>query len=671
MSTLFQQDRSSAPVLLVSAPWTTLTEPNLGLCLLKAVLEREGIPCQVLHLNLYLLELLQAHTYNQFSTLFALNDFLFSGTLDPRVTNEQQRWLRYKVRQLMDRKTLDMEKFRGSEGLVSTLLRLRQELIPAWLDKWTHEIAQSPATLVGFGCMFDQTIASLALAKGIRALAPEKMLVLGGYAVRPPTAQMLLRSSPWIDAVCTGEGEMTILELAAVATGRGDLCEVRGIVCHGADGQIVLTPPPPDVDLNTNPTPDFDDFFADVRRLSQDYKVDIIPRNLLIENSRGCWWGSKSHCVFCGIHDEDLRYRFRNADLVLNSMEEMKTRYGINFFRFSDYILPIQYFDTLLPEIVRRGSPYRLSAESKANLTEERFALLANAGVEELQPGIESFSSGVLRNMHKGVSAIQNVYMLMMGRRYGVRVYYNLLYAFPDDDPNEYEQMVRLLPRLVHLDSPVTCAPVKITRYSPLQARPEVFGLPKARPDQSYALIFSDDYLRDTGFALDDYCYYFEREFENSLRLTRMYERINETVANWRSLQERHKSSLYQDGSLNDDGTMLVRDSRGQDEEVHRLDPDVAEVLLACSQPVSRKFLQKSMFRFASRDDLDRVLDMLDELGLIFPDGDRVLSLVLPEKPAQLKIDQWYNALEKHPVPASAVGRPLESAEMVTSAKAK
>jgi len=640
------QGRSPAPVLLVSMPWTTLTEPSLGLCLLKAVLQREAIPCQVLHLNLFLLEFLQAHTYNQFSTLFALNDFLFSGTLDPHVTNRQHRWLRYKVRQLIDRQTLDMDRFHGSEGLVEALLHLRHELIPPWLDMWAKEIAQGPAPLVGFSCMFDQTIASLALAKKVRAMAPEKMLVLGGYAVRPPTAQMILRSSPWIDAICTGEGEVTAVGLARAATGACQLGDVPGIAYRSASGDPVRTAAAAPVDLDANPTPDFDDFFADIRRLSTDHSVDITPRNLLIENSRGCWWGTKNHCVFCGIHDEDLRYRARDAKRVLASLAELKEKHGINFFRFSDYILPNQYFETLLPALVEMGSPYRLSAESKANLTEERVALMAEAGCEELQPGIESFSSDALRKMRKGVSALQNVHTLLLGRRFGIRVYFNLLYGFPDDDPREYERMVALLPRLFHLDSPVTCGPVRITRYSPMQAQPQHFGVGTARPDPTYSLIFSEDYLRETGFRLEDYCYYFEREFENSTRLTRLYEQINKVVDTWRSVQGGRQAWLYQDGPPDRNGAVVIRDRRDGEEKIHHLDATASEVLVACSRPTSLATLRGTSFAFAKPEDIGHIADYLGELGLVFPDGDRVLSVVLPVAPAPLKIDQWYIELE-------------------------
>jgi len=615
---------STSSVLLVSMPWTSLTEPCLGLGLLKAVLDREGIRCRVLHLHLFLLQHLQAHTYNALATVYALNDFLFSGTLDPVVTNLQQRWLREKVRELLDKGEVDPKRFGGSEGVVSMLLHLRNEVLPGWLEVWADEIARHESSLVGFTCMFDQTIASLALARMVKERAPQKMCVLGGYAVRTPTAQMILRSSPWIDAICDGEGEVAVIGLARSAAGEIPLDQVPGIVYRSPSGEPVAAPPPVQVDLDANPAPDYDDFFDDLKRLSKEHLIDVEPRNLPIENSRGCWWGAKHHCVFCGIHDDDMAYRARDAKNVLATMAELQQRYGQNAFRFSDYILPNKYFDTLLPELARLGAPYHLSCEMKANITEERFVLLARAGFEEVQPGIESFNSDVLRKMRKGVSAVQNVYTLLLGRRLGVRVYYNLLYGFPDDEVIEYEQTLAAIPLLFHLAAPATCVPVQITRYAPLQTQPQDFGIERATAEPVYDLVFSREYLECTGFDIEDFCYFFERPFENAPRLQRIYDEIDELMRVWHARVAK-QAWLYREGPGGDEG-LTIRDGRLEPEKIYRLGPSQSKILAQCERPTSLQILQDANSLLL---DVNGVVAELEDLGLLFRDGERLVSLVM------------------------------------------
>ena len=71
--------------------------------------------------------------------------------------------------------------------------------------------------------------------------------------------------------------------------------------------------------------------------------------------------------------------------------------------------------------------------------------LLARAGVRSIQPGIESFSDSVLRLMRKGVTGLQNVQLLKWCRELGLRPYWNLLWGFPGEDPQEYARMAERL----------------------------------------------------------------------------------------------------------------------------------------------------------------------------------------------------------------------------------
>ena len=138
--------------------------------------------------------------------------------------------------------------------------------------------------------------------------------------------------------------------------------------------------------MNGSPVPNYDDFFADLKTLSELHQIEVEPSYLPIENSRGCWWGQKKHCVFCGIHDDDLVYRSRTGPRVLEALDNLVDRYGINLFRFSDYILPHRYYQTLLPELARRRKPYQITSEMKASVNAQRFGLLAAAGFTEVQP---------------------------------------------------------------------------------------------------------------------------------------------------------------------------------------------------------------------------------------------------------------------------------------------
>lgn len=615
-----------ASAQLISMPWTALGEPSLGLGVLRAALDGQGIPCRVRHLNLFLLRYLRASTYLAFANTYALNDFIFSGVLEPEVTARQRRHMRSRVEEMLTLGLLDADRFGGCDGVCAELLRLRRDVIPAWLAEEAELIANSSATLVGFTCMFDQTVASLALARLVKDAAPDKLIAFGGYALRQPTGQAIMRSFPWVDAVCVGEGEPVIGPLARASAGELPLGQVPGILMRH-QGAVRMTLPAPPLQMDQSPTPNFDDYFGDLSELRERHKVDIANDTLPFETARGCWWGQVKHCVFCGIADDDLTYRARSAGNVLTALSSLCERYGIRSFRFSDYILPHQFHKTLLPALADQGAPFRLACEMKANSSREHFRGMAAAGFAEVQPGVESFSSDVLRRMDKGVSAALNVQTLLLGRQVGIHIHYNLLYGLPDDQPQAYEEMIDALPRLFHLDAPLTRTRIQITRYAPLQAAPQRFGIPVAHYEPAYEVIFSQEYLERSGFDLDAYCYYFQHPFENSAALQRLYQRLTLLVDTWKRLQNTRPVQLWFE--LNAEG-MTVFDSRRDPEGSWQLfGTETARVYEASAKEITtgEKIAASLGLRLT---DVEAHLAQLDQAGLIFRDGRSLIGLALP-----------------------------------------
>lgn len=615
-------------VALVSMPWTTLTEPSLGLGILKAVLNEHAIAARVWHLNVDLLRHMRAESYYAVANVFALNDFLFSHAVAPEMTTRQLRLLRTASKRLLSLGVIDASRWKGEDGVIEQLLALRNRTIPLWLDECADRIVADGATLVGFTCMFDQTIASVALAKQVKARSTDIMAVLGGYAARPPTASTLLEAFPWIDAVCEGEGEPVIERLARASVGEDHLSAIPGMTFRDDDGLVRTNPPGPLMNMDTSPIPDYDDFFSDIAALRDHHKVEIDVERLPLENSRGCWWGAKSHCVFCGIANSDMAYRAKSPARVIETLDKVHQRYGVDRFRFSDYILPQTYYRTLLPLLAAHQNRFVLTGEIKANIKPEWMQLLSKAGFTEVQPGIESLSDDVLGSMRKGVTSIQNVHTLLLGKAAGVLVHYNLIYGFPGDMIEDYEWMISVLPNLFHLDPPSTRLPVQITRYAPLQEQPARFGLYEATHDESYDLIFSEGFLRESGFDLNLYCYYFERPFENAPKLQAAYRRIDRLVDHWKKLhRERDVVLSYAPAS---DGGLVIVDTRG--ERPHRISLDGAAtlVLRTLRHPRTREQLRNDLADRLSEGRLEDAIKVLLEQHLLFEATRQLVALPLP-----------------------------------------
>ncbi|MFN8096947.1 MAG: RiPP maturation radical SAM C-methyltransferase [Dermatophilaceae bacterium] len=635
-------DDGGPRVLLASMPWAALGEPSLGLAILKTCLLQAGVPARVRHFNVFLLRRLRASTYVGLANAYALNDFVFTGDLDSGVSDAQRRIARARLAELRDVGVLRLPG-EDLDEQVSALIDARATIFTEWMAACASWTAAYQPTLVGLTCLFDQTIASVALAKQVRALLPDVTIVLGGYALEGPVGAELLRCFPWIDAVCAGEGEPAIVELARASAGQRSLEGIPNVLTRlearrvrlplqgSADGvarRAPLATRAPFVALDTVPVPDFDDYYADLAELRDLDRVEVEVDTLPVETSRGCWWGQRSHCVFCGIDDETLHYRARTPESAIEMLDELHSRYGVTSFRFSDYILPHHYFDSLLPALAARSVRYHLECEVKANLDEGKFHKLAEAGFREVQPGIESFSTSVLRKMDKGVRGIRNVQTLVLGKSHGVRIHWNFLFGFPFDERAEYEALTSLIPMLYHLDPPHGCQPVEVTRFAPLQAAPERFGIARAGPATLYDVIFSPGFLRRSGFDLGAYAYYFQRTFNPSRQLRKVYAQLVLQVDHWKALQAQREVILGCERIP--DGVRIVDSRFGEPvvTELVGLDAMVVEETLGEAKTVAGIAARVR----ATEVDVAQSLGRLVAGRLVLREEERYLGLAIPHQ---------------------------------------
>jgi ribosomal peptide maturation radical SAM protein 1 len=525
-------------------PWAAVSEPSLALGILKSALSRERISCRMFCHNIGLLKYLKDETYRAIADIWAVNDFAFAGPLDPDVTRPQFESL-----------LTIAGRAAGSGGealaLAERVLRLRTEVVPRYLAECADAILDYHPTLVGFTCAFDQTIASLCMARALKARQPDLMIALGGYAVHGEVGEQLLRCFPDIDAIARGDGEVTILDLAHASVGTRPLSGVSNAVIRDGTRIVATSAGGDPVVMDEVPAPDYDDFFHDIERLKDDHGIAIEVGVLPLEFSRGCWWGTKHHCVFCGIDDETMRYRHRSAHSAMQLITQTHRRYQISRFRISDYILPNEYHQSLIPTLIAHDRRFELACEIKANLSHAQLQNLARAGFVEIQPGIESFSTEILRLMKKGVTARQNILTLKHSRQVGIRVIFNVLYAVPGEKPSGYSEMARLIPALYHLDAPLSHIPLQFTRYSPMQLG-TMEGCPgPSSHEPSYDVVFSERFLQDTKFSLSEYCYYFAPSWRPSDELANWHSMIDVQCGHWQRVQREATASLTWEASGN------------------------------------------------------------------------------------------------------------------------
>lgn len=359
----------------------------------------------------------------------------------------------------------------------------------------------------------------------------------------------LHRSFPFIDFVCSGEADLSFPLLVQRLAGGGPVDDIPGVIWRGKDGTQCRTLQPDRLsNLDQLPYPLFDDYFEQVSQVRPEVIDDESGASgLPFETSRGCWWGEKHHCTFCGLNGLSMAYRAKSADRALDEILELSERYGVHEVSAVDNILAMSYFRDLLPRLKERGVGLKLFYEVKANLTREQVHLLRDAGVSVIQPGIESLSSHVLSLMQKGTTALQNIQLLKWCREFGVSPIWNMLYGFPGEEPADYEDTARLMDALHHLPHPMgglVC--IRVDRFSPFFMNPERLGLCNLRPDRAYSYVYD---LPDGAVA--DLAYYFEHDYADGRSADDYLGPVRSALDRW--IQSRGNRGL----AYTDDGARL------------------------------------------------------------------------------------------------------------------
>jgi magnesium-protoporphyrin IX monomethyl ester (oxidative) cyclase len=372
-----------------------------------------------------------------------------------------------------------------------SLMRWIRSRSASYIDELAASIVARGPRIVGCSSVFQQHCASLALLKRVRELSPDTVTLMGGANCEGEMGVETLRVFPWIDCAVSGEADALFRDLCELLLEQGrdvDPAQLPyGAIWQTSPATTLQHPPRPVLrDLDALPTPDYDHYFETVRKSPLSERI---RPGLLAESSRGCWWGEKSHCTFCGLNGEGMHFRSKSPERMLAEMSELARRYGTRSIQFVDNILDMNYLHTLLPTLADSDEKYLLFFEIKANLKRDQVRLLADAGVRWIQPGIESLDDNVLRLIGKGNSTAINIQLLKWASAFGIDAAWNMLIGIPGEQDAWYAEMAKWLPMIFHLQPPTGVNRVRYDRFSPYHSHPQIYGLTLS-PSRAYSYVY-------------------------------------------------------------------------------------------------------------------------------------------------------------------------------------
>ncbi len=608
-------------VALVNMPWARSDTPSIQCGLLASVVREAGHDCAVHYLNVELAAVVGPATYTGIAEaggerLHQFGEWLFSYAALGDVRPEEDYYAEFPEVENIWRDVTG-----GGRPEISAL---RREVLPQWLARCAEEIDWASYDVVGFSSTFLQNTASLAMGRILKERHPELTVVYGGANFDGEMGEEYLTALPWIDHVVTGEGDIafpTLLHRIAAGDGAG----VPGVRSRGATAPTGESPRTQDLD--TLPAPDYSDYFASLRRHGETAVLGDAEVKLLVEFSRGCWWGQKHHCTFCGLNALGMGFRPKSGARALEELESLLRAHPVAHVEAVDNILDMKHLTTLCTDLAARHWDVEIFYEVKANLTRAQLDVLKRARINRVQPGIESLSTHVLDLMRKGSTQLINVRLLKWARYHGITVDWNILSGFPGETDADYQEQAALVPLLHHLQPPACGGVIWLERFSPYFTDPSL-GLSNVRPRSCYGYIYPDT-LDHSKIA-----YYFDYDTDavaSQSARDELYGAVGGWRAEWR--EQEPPSLTYRRLPARID----IVDRRTDQEQRTVLDGWQAEAYEACSDTAhSAKRLHQDLLDTGADVALAEVSAFLDECcdsGVMISEDGKYLALALPDNP--------------------------------------
>jgi ribosomal peptide maturation radical SAM protein 1 len=564
--------RGKRRILLICPPYQRLALSPLAIALLGTFLRDRGVDCVEAYLHFELARLIGGETYRRLSDgMQGLDgELLFAEGLHGELPSSEAQ---AKLGELF-----------GPPAERSSLRR-------DFEARCRERLEQVEPDLVGLSTSCNQLVPALWLSRVIKRVRPGVRIVLGGSACAEPMGQRILEAYPEVDWVVSGYGETPLLDLG-----------------HGAEPAERLIRSHQPVDLDSIPVPDYGPFLQAV----EDFGGH--PSWMLtFESSRGCWWGQKTACAFCGLNGLEMAYHAKSSARVVSEIRTLWERHGRNLFA-TDAIMSREHLRQVMPELAGFERGPRIFYEVKANLTEADVVALGRANVVGLQPGIESLNTRLLRLMRKGTDTIHNLALLKWCRERRIALGWNLLCGIPGEEPADYDEQIALLRKVPHFPPPERVNPIRIDRYSPYFEHYREFGWSDLEPLPEYRMLHP--HLSDG--ALRDLAYHFRGI--GGVSTTTYLARLEAEVEAW---QRRYRQG---EGLFLDPAEGLVRNDAERGFRFWM--NDTMARVLECTHGVA------AIPRVLEHAGCARsVLEQMAEHDLVYIEGDQVLNLTARTEP--------------------------------------
>jgi len=603
---------------LVSTPWPLYSRPSIQLGALKAYVQTElpDVRVDAHHLYLDIAAAIGYAHYNAISERTWPAESVCAALIYPERAVEIEKFF---YRQL-----------RGKSKLKNTDFKELTGWVEAAIGQYVGSVNWQQYGLIGFSICLCQLTSTLYVIRMLKKRWPKIPIVVGGSMFAGRAARELLDAFPEIQFAVSGEGERPLVSLVQ------HLCypvqsvtdvEIRGVIHAGAHRDDTNGKRCQLEKLTKLPMPDYDDYFKQLKSLP-------IPKRffptLMAEISRGCWWqrptgiGQTGGCAFCNLNLQWEGYRSKSPHQVVSEIDRLTTRFQSLHIAFADNLIPAKNTVPIFECLSKLKKDLHLFCEIRANTNRRTLEVMRQAGVCELQVGIEALSSNLLNRINKGTTVIQNLEVMKNCEELGLKNCSNLILQFPGSDEEDVRETLDNL-SFARYYRPMRAVTFWLGLESPVWQAPDKYGILSRFNHPNWSVLFPTRVARHLTFMIQAYR-------GDLVKQRRLWKPVSRKILSWH--QDYHKLRNAPDSppilSYRDGRDFLIIRQRRPDAPplTHRLTGTSRQLYLHCTRRRSLSSVAKT-FKDFNESQIKTFLTSMVAKRLMFTEKGRYLSLAV------------------------------------------
>lgn len=304
-----------------------------------------------------------------------------------------------------------------------------------------HREIAGTYNIIGFSILsMTQFIATLTLAFRFKETNPGVKIVLGGPWVTMFAGELAEYRElfGFYDIIVQGEGELPFLEILKSRSP----ADYRSIpnTWYQENGRFRKPGGIYHADLKELPGPDYGDLPLRAYR---------VPKPVLVQGSRGCYWGKCAFCVHTsGVHNYMAKTtRTRPLSRVLEDIDMLVKTHNPRFIVFADVSVSPARCRKLSEAFIKRKYRFRwfIFLRFEEGFDEDLFRLMSEANCSMLNFGLESGSQRVLDLIDKGTNLSTARRILEDALKFDFRITLHSMAGLPGETETELRQTIDLV----------------------------------------------------------------------------------------------------------------------------------------------------------------------------------------------------------------------------------